>query len=217
MSAIEIVLLIIGFLSISVSFFVGNKRNAFGETEETEFASRQLWSDKEEALVKERIQSILDGESDEIIANTIEVLNRKSNEKIMEFDEFSAQVLEKIKHNHEEVVFMYSMLSEKEKEIKENVAKSATTKKMVEKQPAHAKATGKKSVSTEKQKVATRRQSSALEEKVPKTESVETSGVANAQIIGMYKSGKSVLEISKELNIGQGEVKLMIALYGGKV
>jgi len=32
----------------------------------------------------------------------------------------------------------------------------------------------------------------------------------------MYKEGKSILEISKELNIGQGEVKLVIALYGGK-
>ena len=28
----------------------------------------------------------------------------------------------------------------------------------------------------------------------------------------MYKAGKSVIDISKELNIGQGEVKLMIAL-----
>jgi hypothetical protein len=32
----------------------------------------------------------------------------------------------------------------------------------------------------------------------------------------MHKEGKSVLEISKALNIGQGEVKLIIALYGGK-
>ena len=37
----------------------------------------------------------------------------------MEFDEFSAQLMEKINHNHEEVVFMYNMLNEKEKEIKE--------------------------------------------------------------------------------------------------
>ena len=29
----------------------------------------------------------------------------------------------------------------------------------------------------------------------------------------LYKQGKSVVDISKELNIGQGEVKLMIAMY----
>ena len=37
----------------------------------------------------------------------------------------------------------------------------------------------------------------------------------NARIIKMYKKGMSVTDISKELNVGQGEVKLTIALYGG--
>lgn len=38
----------------------------------------------------------------------------------------------------------------------------------------------------------------------------------NALIQKMHKEGKSVLEISKALNIGQGEVKLVITLYGGR-
>jgi len=33
-------------------------------------------------------------------------------------EEFSRQLLEKIENNHQEVVFMYNMLNEKEKEIK---------------------------------------------------------------------------------------------------
>ena len=44
----------------------------------------------------------------------------------------------------------------------------------------------------------------------------KTSGNVNLKIQKMYKEGKSVLDISKELNIGQGEVKLVIALYGGR-
>ena len=34
------------------------------------------------------------------------------------------------------------------------------------------------------------------------------------EILRLYKQGKSVLEISKSLGMGQGEVKLIIGLYG---
>ena len=34
------------------------------------------------------------------------------------------------------------------------------------------------------------------------------------KILELYKSGKSVREISRELGMGQGEVKLVIDLYG---
>ena len=33
------------------------------------------------------------------------------------------------------------------------------------------------------------------------------------EVINLYKKNKSVLEISKLLNMGQGEVKLIIELY----
>lgn len=36
----------------------------------------------------------------------------------------------------------------------------------------------------------------------------------NEEIIKLYRQGKSVLEISKTLGLGQGEVKLVIGLYG---
>ncbi|MCR5585796.1 MAG: hypothetical protein K6F63_10235 [Lachnospiraceae bacterium] len=36
----------------------------------------------------------------------------------------------------------------------------------------------------------------------------------NEEILRLHKAGKSILDISKELNLGQGEVKLVIDLYG---
>ncbi len=219
MNAIEIVLLIFGFLSISVSFFVGNRKSVSSENEEIESGSRDLWTAKEEELVKERIQTILQEESDEIVEQTKDILNRKSNEKIIEFDEFSGQVLEKITHNHEEFVFMYSMLSEKEKTLKENVVKEVVGKKSVDERGISQKEKEDKTVTTVKKKQSAKKVPSEPEGKVSQpalAESKKGSGGAHDQIIQMYKSGKSVLEISKELNIGQGEVKLMIALYGGK-
>ena len=50
---------------------------------------------------------------------TEDQMNRLCNEKIMAIDEFSKQLLEKIENNHKEVVFMYNMLNEKEKEFSE--------------------------------------------------------------------------------------------------
>ena len=34
------------------------------------------------------------------------------------------------------------------------------------------------------------------------------------EVLKMHKQGKSVLEISKTMGMGQGEVKLIIGLYG---
>jgi len=34
------------------------------------------------------------------------------------------------------------------------------------------------------------------------------------EVLNLYRQGKSVLEISKAMSMGQGEVKLIIGLYG---
>lgn len=227
MSAAEIILLILGFMSICISFFVGKKEKDPELLETAEYQSRDIWTEKEEAMVREQIESILSEEKENVIAETTGQLNRKSNEKIMEFDEFSAQLMEKINHNHEEVVFMYNMLNEKEKEIKEIAAKKGPEEKpsgiaAVEQankrtpREADKKPAKPATVKTEKTKSASSTQPQPVK---PKPEPEKTGkledGSVNKKIIQMYKQGKSVLDISKELDIGQGEVKLMISLYGG--
>ena len=39
---------------------------------------------------------------------------------------------------------------------------------------------------------------------------------SNSEIIALYKKGISILEISKMLLIGQGEVKLVVDLYNAR-
>lgn len=285
MTATEVILLVIGFLSICGSFFLGNREKT-GEEElpEDENVSRNVWTEKEEELVRERIQSILEEEKENILAETTDTLNRKSNEKIMEFDEFSGQLLEKINHNHEEVVFMYHMLTKKEEEWKEAAAKPDTFVKKplaapepeeetpgqtpVKKaayvgqpgregaaqmtsdetgktQPAekeagqaggpvhsqeeervHPPVTGlerlakshpaktKTAVRGPQQKAAQQPSGQGQAASTVPAEAAAGKNV-NDQVLKLYKQGKSVVEISKELNVGQGEVKLTIALYGG--
>lgn len=225
MNAAEIILLILGFLSISISFFVGKKEKNSDISETAEYQSRDIWTEKEETMVREQIDAILSEERENVIAETTDQLNRKSNEKIMEFDDFSAQLMEKINHNHEEVVFMYNMLSEKEKELKEAAVKKGSVEKpsgitAVERTNKQAlKDVNKKSAKPVADKTGTIKTDAGTKPQAAKPEAERNEnpedGSATKNIIQMYKQGKSVLEISKELDIGQGEVKLMISLYGG--
>ncbi len=220
MIAAEVVLLIIGFISISVSFFVGNKRRSTydPETMEPQEGARDIWTPKEESMVREQIDEILEQEKETVIAETTQSLNKKSNDKIMEFDEFSSQLLEKINHNHEEVVFMYNMLGEKEKELKDMMSKKPDdNKKKVQGNPESEEARSSAPTPVKVNKSDQTEKAKKKSEPKPSAGSGARAekGSTNEKIVNMYKQGKSVLDISKELGIGQGEVKLMIALYGG--
>lgn len=263
-------MLVFGFLSISISFFMGNREKAGGEerSEEDGF-SRDVWTEKEEELVRGRIQTVLEEEKENTLAETTDILNRKSNEKIMEFDEFSSQLMEKINHNHEEVVFMYNMLTAKEEEWKEAAAQPKTLPKKPKESPkpdqandvsakepvpvsgiehvqvegvshpqvdkvSHPPITGLEQLAKShpaKTKAAGHRPeqgAAGQEPRIPQAVKPEQSAGPekeragdpvpdnrNDQILKMHRQGKSVVEISKELNVGQGEVKLTLALYGG--
>lgn len=281
MNIAEILLLILGFISISISFFMGNReKSKVTEGSEEDTFSRDIWTEKEEELVRDQITRILKEERENVVVETTNLLNRRSNEKIMEFDEFSSQLMAKIKHNHDEVVFMYNMLTEKEKEWKEAAALSQAKPQPGSpvKQPAGVQAPEKAEpapsvtpapevrpvkkeravdddtvpVSKKTAKQATgleqlARRARGAEDAVPRKPKREPDNTAvveqpsgavpeqaaarmgkavettdngstdnlNNQIVKMYRQGKSVVEISKLLNIGQGEVKLTIALYGG--
>ncbi len=221
MTGLEVFLIIAGFACICISFFVSGKKAAGLEDDGEAVRSSAVWSEKEEQMIRDRIDNILTDIQNELVDTTEDQMNRLCNDKIMAVDEFSRQLLEKIENNHQEVVFMYNMLNEKEKEIKNIVLEpvkapqpspAATeevkdAKPPVQSAPAVA-ALKPKSVGEPKQKA---------KPTAPKTEKRSSiPGNVNLQIQKMYKEGKSILEISKELNIGQGEVKLVIALYGGK-
>lgn len=272
MNAAEIVLIILGFLSISISFFLGSKEET-DEAPETspEGRTKAIWTEKEEQLVKERISLILNEEKDNTLAVTTDLLNRKSNEKIIEFDEFAKPLMEKIRHNHEEVVFMYNMLTEKEKEWKEAAKRPVAAQPEVSQvqpvsqaqqvvnqappvspvQPAvipvqsevsqvqpvsqilpeepqiqeeplpetklePQKEKGLKMMLQEESQEMEDMSVDAMDDKDSKAQdAAKKIDDLNKQIVSLHKQGKSVLEISKELNVGQGEVKLTIALYGG--
>lgn len=229
MIGLEIVLLIVGFACVCISFFVA--RNKQDESvEDGEGRASAVWTEKEEQMIRDRVNDILEERQNELVDSTEDKMNRLCNDKIMAVDEFSRQILEKIENNHQEVVFMYNMLNEKEKDVKkvviEPVRKEVPKAEpiVVQAQQTKEKATqaepivksGAKQEPTALEKMQMKKEESIKVASPVKEEPVADTDDVNAKIRKMYKEGKSVLEISKELNIGQGEVKLIIALYGGK-
>jgi hypothetical protein len=117
------VLIVVGLILVAVSFFVSEKIDK-GLLDDAEPVStpQEIWTDKEEKKVKERIDTILSDKTDEAVVRVDDQLSLISNEKIMAVNDFSDQLLEKINENHKEVVFLYNMLGEKEEEIKKLMA-----------------------------------------------------------------------------------------------
>lgn len=230
MTGIEIVLVIIGFTCTCVSFFVARKQENEKPEGEDSVRTTEVWTEREEEMIRERVNFILSDRQNELVDLTEEQLNRICNEKIMAIDEFSKPLLEKIENNHQEVIFMYNMLNEKEKDIKKIMTEPVKAPEPVRspepvKRSEHVSAAEvKRSPQASEENVQDigmgggKTQSQSKPKAAASTEQPQSkmSGSVNLQIQKMYKAGKSILEISKELNIGQGEVKLVIALYGDK-
>ena len=229
MTAVEIILIIIGFACVCISFFVsGKKQDVQGGQAGEQAVASDIWTEKEEQMIRDRVMDLLEEEQAELVDSTEARMNRLCNEKIMAIDEFSKPLLEKIETNHQEVVFMYNLLNEKEKDVKKVIAESATgredTKEAGEADSESEKAAQKKeekrTVNTEQPAPAPEIQTE--EEPAQQNEARPAEGIDNVngdtlqKIQKMHKEGKSILEISRELNMGQGEVKLVVALYGGR-
>lgn len=116
MTVTAIVLLIIGGLFYAISFFLpdGKKKE---EERITEEEIRAL-IEKEMASAKERIDDMVEETVNYSVEKTERRLEKLSNEKIMAVDEYSETVLKKINDNHNEAVFLYDMLNDKDEKLK---------------------------------------------------------------------------------------------------
>lgn len=238
MTPMEIVFLILGVGLIIIScFFTKDKET---NTDVMQFSDEVLEFQKKEA--EKLVQQIFEEKIEEAVVKADDYLSKVSNEKIIAVNEFTEQILEKIDSNHKEVVFLYDMLNQKEDEIKQIVHKFEQEKQQmretVDEVSRLAKQLNtklKKSEGTTKtasqgtKKAETKKKEQPIEPKeavsgVEMTESTASGQMEfsemlqqdtqREEILKLYKQGKSVLEISKSLGMGQGEVKLIIGLYG---
>lgn len=114
MSVIEIVLIIVGVVSLIVGYLLpAGKRNADEEVQLISEAEIRKLVENEADTVRQRISEIVDETIGYSIEKTERAMERVANEKIMAVNEYSDTVLEEINKNHKEVTFLYDMLNDK--------------------------------------------------------------------------------------------------------
>lgn len=145
MGALEIFLIVFGVLIVIVSFIFGEHFSAMDKNEG--YDANVVGVTKE--LVEKEVQAEIANVIDEKIEKAEIELDKITNKKIMALGEYSDDINSKITRNHDEVMFLYDMLSDKEKTVK-NTIKDVEALKLSVKQMAiandFAKQSAKKSI-----------------------------------------------------------------------
>lgn len=267
MTALEIIMLIIGIICFVCSFLL-TKDDAEPVTKRRVNYKAEL-TEEQINSIKDKVDNIVTNRLAELEESTEAGLDKISNTKIMEMNEYAESVLNEINKNHNETVFMYDMLNEKSKEIKNIVREINEAKNQMEASrseiagnSSYAEGLLKEAEKAVKEldiaiKAAYKTKSNIFtaadetkikEEKIPdnvikpqffeqnadkdyadessiqkldsymakvEPETILASN-CNEQILMMHSEGKSNLEIAKTLNLGMGEVKLVIDLFNKK-
>lgn len=129
MTGLEIALLTIGLIVIVASFVFSSKSD--GDTIHN--VKDVTFTDKQKEDIKKQITDILDEQIENVKEQTEISLDKLSNQKMLEMNEYSDTILQEINRNHNEVMFLYDMLNEKKKEINNTVRDMNATKKEIEK------------------------------------------------------------------------------------
>lgn len=210
MTALEICLIIIGIAAIAVSYFISDK----AAEEKLKEEARGLLLDEEAKAALRRqtsdtVKDILEGMTEDIAGRAERELEKLSNEKIMSVHEYSDTVLAEINKGHQEVMFLYSMLDDKDKEIKDTVREIQNTVRAVRR----LEPDGAESEEPLQQETVEQEQEVELLQEPEGAEEILKNN--NEMILKLHQEGKSNLEIAKELDLGLGEVKLVIDLFRG--
>lgn len=128
MTAFEVVLLLCGIVCVVVSFIMGSSEK---DNASADIITSKL-TEEQKAEIRRQINEIIEEEVQNASEKTEVSLDRISNTKILEMNEYAENVLGQINRNHNETVFLYDMLNDKAKEVKTTVKDVNTTKRQVE-------------------------------------------------------------------------------------
>ena len=120
-SVIEIILIAAGILAVILGYLIPNGK----ESSEFDFdgADRKI-NDMVSRSIKNsqtKIDEMLDDCMEEAISKAERAMDRVTNDKMTAISDYSDTVMNDIHKNHDEVVFMYDMLNDKQKNLKNTV------------------------------------------------------------------------------------------------
>lgn len=239
MTWLYILFIILGIGCFVAGFFVPEFGNVYDRQKE-EKKIREMFETNEENA-KKRFESETEDICNDALDKTNRNLEKTTNEKIMVVNEYADTVLTDIHKNHDEAVFLYSMLNDKHeeltglqksldmsaKELRDTIdatelAKDSYNKELIMLQNERMENI---KASVRENETVTESSSEVAVEQIHEDKAAkdieniimpfasDSKENHNEEIIRLCKSGKSAVAIAKELGLGVGEVKLVIDLY----
>lgn len=142
----EFILIVVGIIIVIISFVLSEKN--IGMKQEKADADDlkndlEAWKENlklelmqsiqtEQDKIQSENETVLQDRQTDILDKMKDEMSRLSNEKIISFSEYGEQILGKIEQNHQDVVFLYDMLNQKENEMKELIRKIDSSKTNLE-------------------------------------------------------------------------------------
>lgn len=130
MEILQIVILVIGAIIFTASFFIPDKKVNTKEIREKEEKIIKDIIDKELSGVRLKINEVTEESIEYARDKSERQLDRITNEKMMAINEYSDTVMSEIHKNHEEAVFLYDMLNNKHAQVKNTAAELNQTIKL---------------------------------------------------------------------------------------
>ncbi len=242
MNVTVVVLLIIGIICIAVSYVISDKASNNKEEELVRYAvigEDYELTQAEKRLIREKVSEAIADYADHIVTETEEELSRQSNEKMLALGDYAVTVYEEIETNHKEVMFLYSMLNDKQKEIVNLVSDIDKVKQNMQDHMLNMK--NNENVNNDAIKIKNQKNNNDIDNKENDItysedeydeefkdidsmdvdfdsviEEIEEEDNINQIILELHKSGMNMIEIAKQLGLGVGEVKLVVDLYQGE-
>ena len=226
MSGLEICLVIIGLICVACSFLFSE--HLLSQEMKDEMIGGVNVANVTEEIVKREVEAEVANVIDDKIEQMEIRIDKLTNEKIMAMGEYSDDIQTKISQNHDEVMFLYNMLNDKEEVLKNTVrdieAVKASVKKMAIVNDVAKDVTKKATNEVIDEAIAEDTNKAVVIDVKEEEKSSEKSGSLrkreisnnNQMILDLYAKGKTNIEIAKELGLGIGEVRLVIDLFNSR-
>lgn len=224
MIPIIIILFIIGTMLLLGSFlfrsaFFNEKDKTDSEVYLEEMLNKRL---DEVAL---RLDDVAEESAGFIKKQTEKELEKLSSQKITEVNEYSDQVMEQINKNHHEVMFLYGLLSDKQKELDETVESLNQAQLELRRHSFEMNHQGGQRKEKEEEVPQFQEASSWEAGQLAKASDADSpkgyytvKEIPNgnydrrSKILNLAREGKSDLDIARLLSMGVGEVRLVLEL-----
>jgi len=211
MGALEIFLLIAGAILIAATYIFSEK---FSKDNDVTPEIGKNAADIAREIVKKEVETQISLLIDDKIEDANISLNKIVNDKMLSLGSYTDEISTNIEKNHNEVMFLYNMLNDKEKVLKDTIRDIEALKLSIKKMAIVNDMAAEKSENKDKIDKIDNENNKFKEEKKESLRTHNPTSVNNnAMILKLFKDGKSNIEIAKELGLGMGEVRLVIDLF----